>query len=433
METEFLQNTDVAPASNPLSHSEGEDDEADFKPFLSTPRPVDSKADEQGRDFQKTKVVFEHGDSREPAPSGVQAAPPADVGGEVESPHVGPQSLKEQIDAIFDETDMRSSLKTFLARLSNMLGKKLSLEERKLAKTYIKELVNRRTCSEEERTPTQSDQKKRPSVVNEAISLLSPAKTLKPGGAANNNVSELNISKFAEKTGCPSRPSESSKATSPFNDPGFSFAVPRKEDLEFCKTRRPGAEGNEVNAETLPTKRKRGHPRSQGDAAKTDTAVNSKMSNQVKSNARQRLRRGSCALCATCPCSISAGTRNNTTDMDFATFARSDAAIEKALIRRVQEMEKKCELNEERMEALRRTLKQHRRRIWKKKEKKVRVSEELAKNHFLPDAQSFEQTAHVENARPSSENVRRVQKAIFPYKLCKSGSVYTRLRSRCLI
>ena len=63
----------------------------------------------------------------------------------------------------------------------------------------------------------------------------------------------------------------------------------------------------------------------------------------------------------------------------------------KVLIRRIQKLEKLTEDWEERTEVAKRKLKQHRREIWKKKEKKL-----TAKNisgggwQFLPDAEVFE-------------------------------------------
>ena len=82
--------------------------------------------------------------------------------------------------------------------------------------------------------------------------------------------------------------------------------------------------------------------------------------NPPKKRARKK---ACCALCKTCPCQKGTSP-DNASNLDAAIFSRSDAAIEKALIRRLQKLEKSTESLEEQTEMVRRRLKKHRRDIW---------------------------------------------------------------------
>ena len=138
--------------------------------------------------------------------------------------------------------------------------------------------------------------------------------------------------------------------------------------------------------------------------------------------ARKRARKGTCALCTTCPCNYN-GASNSSAEV--STFARSDAAIEKALIRRVQKLEKACEIDETRMEIARRKLKHHRREMWKKRESKSK-SKHPSKStsnetqfSFLPEADEMLGGGKYEDSQVlPPEIVRNAQKVIFPDTAC---------------
>jgi predicted transcriptional regulator len=77
-------------------------------------------------------------------------------------------------------------------------------------------------------------------------------------------------------------------------------------------------------------------------------------------------------------------------------FSRSETAVERALIRRIQKLEKSTESLEEQTEIVRRRLKKHRRDIWKRKNRASASSTTLrvgasSDSWFLPDAEVFEQ------------------------------------------
>lgn len=149
------------------------------------------------------------------------------------------------------------------------------------------------------------------------------------------------------------------------------------------------------------------------------TNSNSKVTTMTS---RKRARKGSCALCTTCPCNNN-GASNSCTEI--SSFARSDAAIEKALIRRVQKLEKTCEIDESRMEIARRKLKQHRREMWKKRESNIKAKRpnpptgSETQFSFLPEAEEMlgGETYECSQVLPP-EIVRNAQKVIFPDTPC---------------
>jgi hypothetical protein len=115
-------------------------------------------------------------------------------------------------------------------------------------------------------------------------------------------------------------------------------------------------------------------------------------STSVRPSSRKRARKGSCALCTTCPCQNS-HEHDDHTMFDFKSMSRSDGAVEKALIRRVQKLEKSTENLEEQAEAVRRKLKKHRRDMWRKKEKVLQARSKTfttEESRFLPDEEEFE-------------------------------------------
>jgi len=137
---------------------------------------------------------------------------------------------------------------------------------------------------------------------------------------------------------------------------------------------------------------------------------------------QRRARKGTCALCATCPCNTQVDKGDDTC---APVFARSDSAVEKALIRRVQKMEKTCELHESRMEMVKRKLLQHRREMWKKKESKHSTSHQKAKRQvFLPDADD-EVAQNSSHCGPllSKETVQRAVTRLFPEAPCVQGTL----------
>jgi hypothetical protein len=178
---------------------------------------------------------------------------------------------------------------------------------------------------------------------------------------------------------------------------------------------------NAVPKKRLPEKRKRGRRLLKEDTSTEkenvpDDQGQRNSTKPTKSIARKRARKGTCALCTTCPCSKSLDTMDKN---GGAVFARSDTAVEKALIRRVQKMEKTCELNEGRLETVRRKLKQHRREIWKKKENNRKFCEEETVDRFLPDDANVEVTSGMEGNSLPKDTVNHAQKVIFPEPPCK--------------
>lgn len=99
-------------------------------------------------------------------------------------------------------------------------------------------------------------------------------------------------------------------------------------------------------------------------------------------------------------------------------FSRSDGAVERTLMRRLQKLEKSTEHLEEQTEAVRRRLKKHRRDVWKRKARdELRGSintntNRTADSYFLPDAEIFEQQQN-EGQGLSRRVVEKAQTKIF--------------------
>jgi hypothetical protein len=147
-----------------------------------------------------------------------------------------------------------------------------------------------------------------------------------------------------------------------------------------------------------PRRAKRGRPPKSKPQAVSDVSAELEEKTPAQAKAasarpppRKRARKGSCALCTTCPCQNS-HEHDDHTMVDFKSMSRSDGAVEKALIRRVQKLEKSTENLEEQAEAVRRKLKKHRRDMWRKKEQVLQARSKTfaTESRFLPDAEEFE-------------------------------------------
>ncbi len=126
-----------------------------------------------------------------------------------------------------------------------------------------------------------------------------------------------------------------------------------------------------------------------------------------------------CALCKTCPCQRGyTGTESeNIATLDVKNFSRSDEAVERTLIRRLQKLEKSTESMEEQTETVRRRLKKHRRDVAKRRERQHEDTsssggEKTGDSYFLPDAEVFERQQNESEDLPSSI-VGKARKRIF--------------------
>lgn len=101
-----------------------------------------------------------------------------------------------------------------------------------------------------------------------------------------------------------------------------------------------------------------------------------------------------CNLCTKCPCQHKA--RESSGSRTSLDFAQTDAAIERALIKRLLKLEMVTDQYDEQTDAARRQLKKHRREIWKKREEK-RARDEgtntASVSRFLPDAEECQHLA----------------------------------------
>jgi hypothetical protein len=145
---------------------------------------------------------------------------------------------------------------------------------------------------------------------------------------------------------------------------------------------------------------------------------------------QKRGRKNACALCTTCPCQRGHNGRDDgtTTHIDMKeSFARSDAAIERALIRRILKLEKSAESMQEQTELVRRSLKKHRRDVWKRAERQMSLRDPTSTrmfmstnsagggtsdSWFLPDSEIFE-AQQMESISVRREIVKTAKERVF--------------------
>ena len=140
------------------------------------------------------------------------------------------------------------------------------------------------------------------------------------------------------------------------------------------------AEDSKASANDMrPTRRRRNRKTAAESALVDDVGV------APEKPRRSRKRKGNCQLCINCPCSSSSATTST------INFPQSDSAIERALIKRVQKIEKAAEQYENQADAARRTLKKHRREMWKKRDADEAVDQSASrKSRFLPDVDELD-------------------------------------------
>ena len=139
-----------------------------------------------------------------------------------------------------------------------------------------------------------------------------------------------------------------------------------------------------------------------------------------KPPAKLRAKKGTCALCTTCICTI--GDDANT-EQTPRGMSRTDAEIERALIRRAKKLEDIVDMYEGMLDRVKRELKKHRRDIWKKQEALLNDGKKLAfgDSRFLPDANIWDEQAQAlkQEALPGPV-VREAQGAVFGVSKCLS-------------
>lgn len=139
-----------------------------------------------------------------------------------------------------------------------------------------------------------------------------------------------------------------------------------------------------------------------------------------KNPTKPRLKKGTCVLCTTCICTFGKDVNMEQTP---GGMSRTDAEIERALIRRVKKFEDIVDKYEGMLDRVKRELKKHRRVIWKKQEAFINDGKQLAfgDSRFLPDANVWDEQAQAANqeALPGSV-VREAQGAVFGGSECLS-------------
>ena len=137
-----------------------------------------------------------------------------------------------------------------------------------------------------------------------------------------------------------------------------------------------------------------------------------------KTTTRARTKKGTCALCTTCTCTI--GKETNVNDTPATNMmSRTDAEIERALLKKTKKLETIVDKYQGLLDQVNRELKKHRRGVWKKQEAQLNGGKRLAfgDSRFLPEADVWDAQAeavHLE-ALPS-EDAQKAQGTVFGCK-----------------
>lgn len=201
-----------------------------------------------------------------------------------------------------------------------------------------------------------------------------------------------------------------------------SFLEPKEKQTE--------AEKQKPTIKTvLTTTSKRG----QNAYGSINIANKSKVSKKVtRSTARwnrKRNRAVTCPLCSSCPCTTSAVVASVAQPLSSSSMmsmmSHSDAAVEQTLVSRLIELEQTTERYENQTDAVRRTLKKHRREMWRKHEEfrnnknQGQQQEGHEKSRFLPDLQELEEqhnnnnNANTKKSKIQPHVVAKAQETLF--------------------
>ena len=191
-----------------------------------------------------------------------------------------------------------------------------------------------------------------------------------------------------------------------------SATASRSSEMEKCKTSEvplasgadsfgPGTKSQISHPTTRETSRSKGR-KERGCGQALDGY---KMTLPIKG--RKEGLRSSCSLCSSCPC-----TRGNAKEENASlALSQSDTAIEKALIGRLQKLEKIVARYSREEDALRRRLKTHRRDMWRKRERLMKMGGNTQKSWFLPDAKELDAELNQAEEKKKGMSLHTVKQA----------------------
>jgi hypothetical protein len=148
--------------------------------------------------------------------------------------------------------------------------------------------------------------------------------------------------------------------------------------------------------------------------ARTDNETNQSALNAPATRSRKRPRKDSCALCSSCPCTNSEYDNEIMTTLDLS---RTEAEMEKALLRRIAKLERTTESYEQQKETVKKELKKLRRKILKRQVDKLGLDKvkPFGDSYFLPDAEAWDETFQdIATASLELATVSKAKDKLFP-------------------
>jgi hypothetical protein len=323
-------------------------------------------------------------------------------------------ALLLSVDFLFVQADLASTtIKDFMISLEAEYGAKLHKDSRAMMKAHLKDLFSG-DVEPSVPLPTITDLQH---VAMEETSLKDvtysnkkkEAVSLEEESSGDNMVFDIDqVDKSGVHTG---------KAKAP-------RAEPEKQPIQLSERAKPKTQKRDrprknVNSDEISVERPNNCSATSGNSREPPAK-------KPRAPAWPRAKKGSCAHCTTCICTTG---KDADTEQTPGGMSRTDAEIERALIRRAKKLEDIVDNYENALDRVRRELKKHRRDIWKKQEARVNGGKQLAfgDSRFLPDADVWDEQAQAvqQEALPRSV-VYKAQGTVFGGCKCFVELVDTR-------
>jgi hypothetical protein len=389
------------------------------------------KSDSAVEEFMETSVQKQASNAEQEEQEEVKRdAPPP--------PLPSQETLILSIDLLYVHADKETvTVKDIVASLEAEYSQKLDKTTRRLVKSHLAQLVNGkvepsvpRDIDEDEAAVLQNDSDTESEAseppAGRRTSLRSTVNTSeKPDEAVSS--AETSVKPPTKNTRSSNKSaSKSSKSSehSDFKSPAVGSKVLDVTESAEVSVATTGSDPAPA-ASKQTAGRKRGRPTKGKKAeamAEPGKKAASKAGAQRKPPRAKRVPK--CAVCSTCPC---AAARDLGVDEDMANtmgLSRSDKEIERALLRRLQKLEKTVDQYENMLDGVKRELKNHRRKVWLKQQgpKIDNPGRQLAfgDSRFLPDADVWDlQLEGVESDTLPQPLVDQAQDRLFAHEPSK--------------
>ena len=311
------------------------------------------------------------------------------------------ESLFASVDALYLRADVaHMKVKEFMAAIEEKYGMPLEKPTRSLVKKRLMQLIAKKVLS--------------PVNPKGLASTAAPTAQVSPRKAPNDDTKHDSESNHQIKSTSGRRSGKASKETCSRVDEQQGAAT-TKIATTRASPRTTGTTDKKSKSSAKAVRATSDLSKAPPRARDKDVPTPNATDTDKKKPRRSTKQRGTCALCSTCPClrrSFSGEVATRSVD----ALSRSDAQVERTLIRRQKKLEKTVDKYEGDLDQVKRELQRHRRNILKKKAPLLAAGKKLAfgNSRFLPKVDEWE--THNQNLRhrviPQDE-VRNAQRQLF--------------------